>query len=84
MFLTGVRMFSSEARCYQSWYFRAKMVLLILAGLNAFIFQFGAYRQVANWDEAVLKPPTGARVAAWTSSVLWVVIVFTGRGIAYY
>jgi Family of unknown function (DUF6152) len=43
MFLTGVLMFSSEAtRCYQSWCFRAKMVLLMLAGLNAFIFQFRA------------------------------------------
>jgi hypothetical protein len=85
MFVTGTLMFSSEAtRCYQSWCFRAKMVLLVLAGLNAFIFQLGAYRQVAKWDEAVLKPPTGARVAAWTSLALWVVIVFAGRGIAYY
>jgi hypothetical protein len=85
MFITGSLMFTSEAtRCYQSWCFRAKMVLLLMAGLNAFIFQFGAYRQVANWDEAARKPPAGARVAAWTSLVLWVVIVFAGRGIAYY
>lgn len=85
MFFTGVLMFTSEAtRCYQSWCFRAKMVLLVLTGLNAFIFQFGAYRQVANWDEASLEVPAGARAAAWTSLVLWVLIVFAGRGIAYY
>jgi hypothetical protein len=60
------------------------MVLLVLAGLNAFIFQFGAYQQVADWDEASAKSPTGARAAAWTSLVLWALIVFAGRGIAYY
>jgi hypothetical protein len=85
MFVTGVLMFTSEAtRCYQSWCFRGKMILLLLAGLNAFIFQFGAYRHVANWDQAALKVPAGARAAAWTSLVLWVLIVFAGRGIAYY
>jgi hypothetical protein len=85
MFVTGVLMFSSEAtRCYQSWFFRLKLGLLVLAGLNAFIFQFGAYRGIANWDEATTKAPAGARVAAWASLLLWVFIVFAGRGIAYY
>ena len=85
MFVTGVLMFSSEAtRCYQSWFFRLKLILLVLAGLNAFIFQFGAYRGIANWDEATAKAPGGARFAAWASLVLWVFIVFAGRGIAYY
>lgn len=85
MFVTGVLMFSSEAtRCYQSWFFRLKMILLILAGLNAFIFQFGTYRQIANWDEAHTPTPGAARVTAWISLLLWVFIVFAGRGIAYY
>ena len=85
MFTTGVLMFSSEAtRCYQSWFFRLKLVLLMLAALNAFIFQFGASRGIANWDEAGTKVPGGARVAAWASLLLWVFIVFEGRGIAYF
>jgi hypothetical protein len=85
MFVTGLLMFSSEAtRCYQSWFFRLKLILLLLAGLNAFIFQFGAYRGIANWDEAGRRVPGRARVAAWASLVLWVFIVFAGRGIAYY
>lgn len=85
MFVTGVLMFSSEAtRCYQSWFFRLKLVLLLLAGLNAFIFQFGAYRQIANWDEASAAAPARARAAAWVSLLLWVFVVFAGRGIAYY
>jgi hypothetical protein len=85
MFVTGVVMFSSEAtRCYESWFFRLKLGLLLLAGLNAFIFQFGAYRRIVDWDEAGTIAPAGARVAAWVSLLLWVFIVFAGRGIAYY
>jgi hypothetical protein len=85
MFVTGCLMFSSEAtRCYQSWFFRLKLILLMLAGLNAFIFQFGAYRGIADWDEAGTRVPAGARVTAWASLLLWVFIVFAGRGIAYY
>ena|SRR5271170_1078280 len=85
MFVTGVLMFSSEAtRCYQSWFFRLKLGLLLITGLNAFVFQFGAYRQIADWDEADTVAPTGARVAAWVSLLLWVFIVFAGRGIAYF
>jgi uncharacterized membrane protein len=85
MFVTGVLMFSSEAtKCYTSWFFRLKMLLLILAGLNAFIFQFGAYRSIANWDESTRVAPAKARVAAWVGLLLWVLIVFAGRGIAYY
>jgi hypothetical protein len=84
MFATGVLMFSSEAtRCYQSWFFRLKLGLLLLAGLNAFIFQFGTYRHIADWDEATVAP-AAARVTAWISLLLWVFIVFAGRGIAYY
>jgi hypothetical protein len=85
MFVTGVLMFSSEAtRCYQSWFFRIKLGLLLLAGLNALIFQFGTYYQIGDWDEAGTVAPTAARVAAWVSLLLWVFIVFAGRGIAYY
>ena len=84
MFVTGVLMFSSEAtRCYQSWFFRIKLGLLLLTGLNAFIFQFATYRQIANWDEASVAP-AAARVTAWVSLLLWIFIVFAGRGIAYY
>ena len=85
MFVTGVLMFSSEAtKCYTSWFFRIKLVLLVLSGLNAFIFEFGAYRQVAAWDDATTVAPRSARVAAWASLILWAFVVGAGRGIAYY
>ena len=82
--VTGLLMFSSEAtKCYTSWFFRLKMGLLILAGLNALIYHFGAYRSIASWDGSGVVP-AGARVAAWTGLIFWVLIVFAGRGIAYY
>ena len=85
MVVTGSLMFSYEAtRCYTSWFFRIKLVLLALAGLNALIFQFGAYRQVAAWDDTAAVAPRSARVAAWASLILWAFVVFAGRGIAYY
>ena len=85
MAVTGSLMFSSEAtKCYTSWFFRIKLVLLVLTGLNAFIFQFGAYRHVAAWDDSTMVAPRPARIAAWVSLILWAFIVGAGRGIAYY
>lgn len=85
MVTTGSLMFSYEAtKCYQSWFFRIKLVLLVLAGLNAFLFEFGTKRGMAGWDDAGTRTPASARFAAWASLILWVFIVGAGRGIAYY
>ena len=53
MFITGVVMFSSEAtRCYESWFFRLKLGLLLLAGLNAFYFPVWCVSpDFVDWDE---------------------------------
>ena len=85
MVVTGLLMFSYEAtKCYQSWFFRIKLCLLVLAGLNAVIFQWGANRSMASWDDASAIAPRSARLAAWASLILWAFIVGAGRGIAYY
>ena len=81
--LTGSLMFLSEAtKCYASLFFRTKLVLLLLAGVNALLFHSIVYPKVAKWDETG-RTPTQARVAAYASLLLWVCIVFAGRGIAY-
>jgi hypothetical protein len=81
--LTGALMFLSEAtKCYASLFFRAKLVLLLLAGLNAFVFHTIAYPKIAKWDETGTTP-TRAKIAAYVSLILWVCIIFAGRGIAY-
>lgn len=85
MVITGSLMFSYEAtKCYTSWFFRIKISLLVLAGLNAVIFELGANRKMAAWDSAGTVAPRSARIAAWASLILWAFIVGAGRGIAYY
>jgi hypothetical protein len=69
-------------RSYQSLWFRLKVIALILAGLNAFVFHAGIDRKVAEWDLAP-TPPRAARRAGATSLILWAIIVVAGRMIAY-
>jgi hypothetical protein len=69
-------------RFYDNTYFRIKVGLLLLAGLNAWVFHAVAYRNVAAWDRD-LVPPTGARVAGALSLALWAAIVAAGRMIAF-
>ena len=70
------------ARSYQNIFFRAKMLLLLLAGLNVLIFHVRVFPSVAKWDVDAV-PPRAARVAGALSLSLWVGIVVAGRMIAY-
>jgi hypothetical protein len=83
MVVTGVLLFYAiPIRSYQSIFFRAKMVAMVLAGLNAWIFHTTIDRRVAEWDRAPVPPPAARRAGAM-SLVLWAVIVVSGRMIAY-
>ena len=83
MVISGTLLFTAiPVRSYQNIFFRTKMVMLLLAGLNVWIFHSGVYRGVATWD-AASTPPRAARVAGALSLVLWVCIVLSGRMIAY-
>ena len=83
MVVSGLLLFYAiPVRSYQNVFFRMKVVLLVLAGLNAFVFHSKAYRTVAEWDLDPF-PPRLARAAGAASLVLWVGIVFCGRMIAY-
>ena len=62
--------------------FRAKLVLLVLAGLNAAAFHAWPFRSVAGWD-AETATPAAARTAALVSLVLCASIVAAGRLIGY-
>ena len=82
MFLTGLLLFYAiPVRNYQNIFFRVKVVMLILAGLNVWLFHSRVERTVPEWD---LSPaPRAARVSAIVSLVLWAAIVVAGRMIAY-
>jgi hypothetical protein len=83
MVVSGTLLFSAiPLRSYQNIFFRTKMIMLMLAGLNVWIFHSGVYRRVTTWDLNRV-PPRPARVAGALSIVLWVAIVLAGRMIAY-
>jgi len=83
MVITGALLFYAiPVRTYQSIFFRAKVAMLLLAGLNVWLFHSRVERRVADWDLAPIAP-LPARVAAVVSLVLWAGIVVAGRMIAY-
>jgi hypothetical protein len=83
MVVTGVLLFYAiPVRTYQSIFFRIKVVMLLAAGLNVFLFNRRVRRTVGEWDVARV-PPRGARVAAALSLALWAGIIVAGRMIAY-
>jgi hypothetical protein len=83
MVITGVLLFYAiPVRTYQSIFFRAKVIMLVLAGLNVWLFHSRVERRVADWDLAPVTP-VAARVAAMASLLLWAGIIIAGRMIAY-
>jgi hypothetical protein len=83
MAVTGFLMFASEAtKLYGNLGFQIKMLLLVAAGVNAFVFDRLAYRSIGTWDDAPLAP-LSARIAGCLSLLLWFGIVAAGRWIAY-
>lgn len=81
--VTGILLTISEPLdLYDNVYFWLSLVLLVLVGLNAWIFHSGIYCRVAEWDTAVIAPHP-ARRWAWISIVLWIALVFAGRAIAF-
>ena len=83
MIASGLLLFYAiPVRTYQNLFFRIKVVMLVLAGINAWVFHATIWRRVASWDLEP-TPPRGARFAGVASLVLWAGIVFAGRMIAY-
>jgi hypothetical protein len=74
--------FAIPVRSFQNIFFRGKMLLMILAGLNVWLFHTRIYPKLAGFDSAGI-PPRPARVAGAISLVLWTGILFSGRMIAY-
>jgi hypothetical protein len=83
MVITGSLLFYAiPVRSYQSIFFRTKMLLMLLAGVNLWLFHSRVFPRVAGWDlEGV--PPGRARLAGALSLLLWGSIIFSGRMIAY-
>ena len=83
MVISGVLLFySGPVRASQNIFFQVKMVMLVMAGVNAFVFHRGIYRKVAAWDEDAVTP-VRAKVAGCLSLLLWSGVVVAGRMQAY-
>jgi len=81
--VTGLLLFSSEAtKMYGNLGFEIKMLLILVAGINAFVFHEIAYQSVGKWDNDPVAP-LAARAAGLISILLWFGIVAAGRWIAY-
>jgi hypothetical protein len=81
--ITGVLMFSSSATTYGSnVYFRVKLALIVLAGINMGVYHLAVSRGVEGWQTAQATP-VRARVVGALSLCLWVAVVAAGRWIGF-
>jgi Family of unknown function (DUF6644) len=81
--VTGVLMFSSNATTYGSnIYFRIKMALIVLAGINMGVYHLAVNRGVEDWRSA-RTTPARARVVGALSLCLWIAVVAAGRWIGF-
>lgn len=80
--VTGFLLFSSRATSYvASPVFWTKMALIGLAGINMAIFELRTVREVAKCDPE--KPPPAARLAGAVSIACWLLVICSGRLIAF-
>jgi len=83
MVLSGVILFWSEAvKCYNSPFFRVKVILLAIAGVNALLFHTTVFRNVDAWDRDSATP-WRAKLAGGFSLAVWIGVVAMGRALAY-
>lgn len=83
MFVSGGLLFWSEAATvYATPWFKWKMVFLLVAGLNALVFEWrlrGRPVQRKPWQ----TPPLSAKLAGWVSLLCWALVIICGRWVAY-
>jgi hypothetical protein len=80
---TGALMFTTNANVYyHNFFFRTKMVLLALAGINLLVFELTTGRTVHRWDKDAVAPRAG-KAAAVLSLVIWITVIFMGRWIGF-
>jgi uncharacterized membrane protein SirB2 len=83
MVISGVLLvYAIPVRSSQSIWFRFKLVLMIAAAVNAFLFHRRMNESVSSWDLEA-RAPKRLRVGAGLSISFWVAVVICGRLIAY-
>ena len=83
MTITGIFLFWCQAvKAYNSIFFKMKIIMLVLAAINALAYHATIYLKMDEWDK-VIPPPARARFAGWASIILWIGIIIWGRTMAY-
>jgi hypothetical protein len=84
MFLSGAMLFWAEAaRLYASPTFRAKLVFLLAAGINALTFELREHRTREVAGIPLGRLPARAKIAGWVSLICWIGVILFGRWTAY-
>jgi hypothetical protein len=83
MFASGLLLFAGFATAaYGNLFFRIKIAVIVLAGLNALYFHFTTGRTRPEWD-ASPQPPAAVRFAGLSSLVMWTIVILAGRMMSY-
>ncbi len=83
MAISGTLLFySGPVKAAGNIFFRIKMSMIVLAGINALVFHLTIHKRVASWDNDP-SPPARAKLAGVLSLVLWSGVVICGRMQAY-
>jgi hypothetical protein len=83
MFATGIVLLWCQAvKAWGSIYFKLKLILLLLAAINALVFELTLRKNSASWDNDPV-PPFRARLAGFAGMILWAGVICAGRTMAY-
>ena len=83
MSVTGLLLFYAiPVRNYQNIFFRIKMLLMVIAGINAFFFHRRMSKEAKIWDKDS-SIPKSMKNSAIVSLALWSSVIISGRMIAY-
>ncbi len=81
--ISGALLFISNAeRYWASGFFKAKLAVLVFAGLNMLLFHFQTGSKHERWDRPE-GPPLAARIAGGLSLSSWILIIFLGRWVGF-
>lgn len=81
--VTGFLTFMSKPEeYYHNFFFRTKMLFLLIALINILVFHFKVQRSQIEWDSAP-SPPAKAKISACISLFSWFIVISMGRLIAY-
>ena len=81
--LTGAALFYAKPLFYyHNIWFRAKLVFLVVAGINSAIFHILVERNQQDWD-TLAKPLRQVRASAALSLLSWLAVITMGRFLAY-